>query len=105
ALGLEFSPALVQGEPRAVKIGFEYVFSVDDVETTDESLGPEKPKKEAPRVGEIGGVLLLASTETPLPGIVVTVVDGLGMEYEAVTDAEGKWRIENMAPGTYDLEI
>lgn len=107
ALGLKFSPALVKGEPRAVKIGFEYVFKIDDVEKASgtETDTPAASEQAAPRVGEIGGVLLLASTESPLPGVSVTVIDGLGMEYEALTDAEGKWRIEAMAPGVYQLKI
>lgn len=104
ALGLKFSPALVKGEPRAVKIGFEYVFKIEDAEKADSGVAAES-EREVPRVGEIGGVLLLASTDAPMPGVNVTVVDGLGMEYEALTDASGKWRLLAMAPGVYQLKI
>lgn len=103
ALGLKFSPALVKGEPRAVKIGFEYVFKIDEAEKSQEGAPDEEP--EAPRVGEIGGQLLLDSNQAPFPGVTVTVVDGLGMEYLATTDDEGKWRIEAMAPGVYQIKI
>jgi TonB family protein len=103
AQGLKFSPALVKGVPRAVRIGFEYVFELAQVEAPPE--GEEKAGEALPQVGEIGGVLLLASTESPLPGVAVVLIDALGMKYETVTDAEGKWLFENMTAGAYRLKI
>ena len=100
ALGLKFSPALVDGVPRTVRIGFEYVFKIDEVAKPDEA-----PEEEQLRVGEIGGVLLLSGTETPLPGVEVIVTDALGMNYSVVTDAAGNWRLQAMAPGIYQVKI
>ncbi len=98
ALQLKFSPALVEGKPRPVRIGYQYSFTVDETEQL-------VPQEEAPKVGELGGRLLISDTETPLPGASVTAVDALGNEYPALTDAEGNWRITALLPGIYELHI
>ena len=95
---LVFSPALVEGLPRAVRIGYQYSFTIDE----SEQLPAEQ---EAPKVGELAGTVLISATESPLPGATVTAVDALGNVYPTTTDAEGKWRIEALTPGTYELHI
>jgi TonB family protein len=103
ALGLKFSPAQVNGAARTVRIGFEYVFKIEQAEEVPVEESSAEP--EAPRVGEIGGTLLLSGTDTPLPGIKIVLTDGLGMKYEVLTDVEGKWLLGAMAPGVYKVEV
>src|SRR5690606_21717242 len=83
ALQLKFSPALVEGMPRAVRIGFRYSFTQDEVPA---------PTPDVPALGEIGGELLLSESEQPFPGANVVLVDALGNEYSITTDQQGRWR-------------
>lgn len=106
ARGLKFNPATVDGEPRAVRIGFEYVFEIDEVQSTEDEGSASRPdENDAPRVGEIGGIIRLSGTDAPLPGVNVVVIDGLGTKYEASTDADGMWALGAMTPGVYDVRI
>lgn len=97
ALKLTFTPALVDGQPRAVQIGFEYSFTIDEK--------VKEVREEAPTVGQIGGQLLLSGTETPLPGVVLVLTDALGSEYRATTDDAGRWLLEAMTPGAYRVKV
>jgi len=101
ALGLKFSPATVDGEPKSVRIGFEYAFTIEEKAAASEA--EEQP--ETPTVGEIGGTLLVAGVDAPLPGVEIQLTDGLGAVYSATSGADGKWSLEAMAPGKYQLLI
>lgn len=94
---LRFSPALVDGTARTVRILFEYRFEQKEVQkqVLEEVTGP----------GEIGGVVLLSGTETPLPGLEVRLEDGLGSVYSSVTDDDGRWRFIGMTPGSYRVFV
>ncbi len=98
ALKLKFTPALVGGEPRAVQIGFEYAFTIEE-------KVKETSPEEGPALGQMGGVLLLSGTETPLPGVTITLTDALGSEYTTTTDSEGRWVLSAMAPGKYQVRV
>lgn len=98
ALKLVFSPALVDGLPKSVRIGFQFSFTIDEVEKTPE-------EQEDAKVGDLGGTLLISATETALPGATVIVVDALGNEYPTTTDAEGKWHVAALVPGAYTVRI
>lgn len=97
ALKLRFKPATVDGVPRAVRIGFQYSFTIDE---EVKELPPEQPT-----VGQLAGRIVLSETETPLPGIPVKLVDGLGNAYPSTTDADGRFSLEGLPPGNYRLQI
>lgn len=101
ALQLQFSPALVNGQPRKVKIGYQYSFTIDQpVELPDE---PAVAPVAVP--GNFEGTILLSGSETPLPGLNVSVVDALGGQYVASTDAEGHFSIEGLPSGVYQVVV
>lgn len=93
ALLLRFRPATVDGEARAVRIGFQYSFTIDE----REEVVPE----EVPTFGQFSGQVLISGTETPLPGVEVSLVDGTGNVYPATTDAEGRFLLEGLPAGKY----
>lgn len=98
ALGLLFRPALVNGESRKVRIGFSYSFTLDEVEK-------EPEEQEEAKWGELGGQILLADSDTPLPGVQIQVQDSLGAPYSAVTDEEGRWSLAGLPAGIFDVLI
>ncbi len=97
ALKLTFKPATVDGVARSVKIPFEYTFSIEEKVV--------EPPPEAPKLGQLGGVIQVADSEQPLPGVVVVVTDALGQEYRATTDEAGHWVLESMPAGTYQVHV
>lgn len=91
---LVFEPARVDGEPRRVKIAFEYSFDP-----------PEEAASEVPERGNLEGAVLVSGPDSPLQGVPVLVRDGLGNAYNATTDEQGRFRLEGLAPGPYSIEI
>ncbi|MGC9363606.1 MAG: carboxypeptidase-like regulatory domain-containing protein [Fidelibacterota bacterium] len=54
----------------------------------------------APQLGGIRGVVIDSHTEQPLPGVNVYILDsGIG----TATDAEGRFDLEKLAPGSYHV--
>ncbi len=95
---LRFSPAIVGGVPRQVRIGFEYPFS----------QGEKNSKSKTPLVispGEISGQVLLSGPETPLPGVEIMILDPNGPPMPLVTDSEGRFYIKGLLAGTYRVQI
>jgi len=52
-----------------------------------------------------GKVLDALETENPVPGASVVIVDPLGNQYEATTETDGTYRIEEVSPGEYLFTI
>ena len=52
--------------------------------------------------GTLTGVINEASNESGLPGVNVMVK---GTYYGAASDLEGRYRIDNISPGSYDIEV
>jgi len=97
ALRFVFSPAQVNGKPVAVKIPFKYSFTLNEKLVEREI--------EAPTVGQLSGRVQVAGAETPLAGANVSIVDASGREQTSVTDADGAWRVESLAPGKYHVKV
>lgn len=77
-----FTPAEIDDHPAPIKILYRYEFVL---------------KPEVPTTGAFGGVVRDLATKAPLAGVRVVVSD-VG---EAVTDGEGKFSLEGVAPGAH----
>lgn len=59
------------------------------------------PIMAAPQLGAIGGTVIEAETEQPLPGVNVVIQ---GTTIGATTDSDGSYLIEGVEPGTYTVQ-
>ncbi len=91
-----FSPALIDDEPGAVRIRYDYAFTL---ETKVEEV--PIPEPEIPS-GVLRGQLLERGTRAPLPGMEIRL-PALGSE--AFTDAEGRFEFEAVPAGTVTIIV
>lgn len=106
AAGLKFTfePATKDGTPIPVKIRYKYSFTLTPVEP-EVPVG-EKPVKPAPvNTGNIGGALRIAGTKGPLAGAQILLTSNAGVQSGTTSDAEGRWKVEGLPSGTYQVEI
>ncbi|MBM4292290.1 MAG: TonB family protein, partial [Deltaproteobacteria bacterium] len=93
ARGFRFSPAEVDGAPAPVQISFRYEFTLQEEVVRVE---------EAREVGRLRGVVLERGTRRPLAGVTVRLTD---RALTALTDAEGAFSFDALAPGKVSVEI
>ncbi len=79
--GFVFEPAEIDGKPAAIRINYRYEFVFRDA---------------APTYGVLTGVVRLRDG-APLSGVAVALDNGAS----AVTDAEGRFHFDELAPGKY----
>ncbi len=96
-----FTPALVGGRAREVYIPFTYVFEPP----SSESPPPAVTALAAAAGGNLEGRLLIAGSEEPLPGAVVTVIAEGGIGYEAISDENGAWSLVGLPPSQYEVVV
>ena len=96
AMQFEFTPALIDGTPQPVQIGYRYVFEVKQ-ESTQKAVEIDKEKP----TGDLGGILLEKGTRKPLAGILVRIQNGP----ETISDAEGKFRIAQLPVGNTVITV
>jgi TonB family protein len=91
-----FTPARRNGEPIAARIRYRYVFEPP----------PEPVLAPLPTTGSLSGKLLTEHDGTPIvrAQISVTASDG-GETYHLETDAAGAFALEDLAPGSYRVEV
>jgi TonB family protein len=83
---LEFAPAVRDGKPVAVtKLPFTYTFT--------------------PPPSALSGRVVTLVGNHPLPGATVEVRDAAGTSRTVTTDADGAWRVDGLAAGTYHVTI
>lgn len=82
---LVFDPATRDGKPVAARTRFVYRFT--------------------PPAAVLAGRVLAAGTDAPLAGATITVRDAAGAEQHATTGADGRWRIEGLAAGSYHVTV
>jgi TonB family protein len=107
---LRFEPATVDGIPRSVRIGFSFEFTAPELlRVSAEEPAPPEPTQagQAAEVaaGQLSGRILLAGADTPLPGILVRVVDDAGSVRAASTDQDGRFTLPGLPPGYYSVEV
>jgi TonB family protein len=96
ALKFKFKPATRDGVPFAVKIKYNYAFTLKVVEA---------PPPPPPTHGEVAGLLYIAGTETPLAGAEIIVVGPSGQEQRVTTDATGAFKLPQLPPGKYKVKV
>ena len=92
--GFRFSPAEFDGVPAAVRIGYVYHFVLDR-----KKLITEIPAVD-PDAGAIKGEVLEAGTRRAVPGSEV-ILGKVGLT--AVANAEGRFTLADVPPGTHEL--
>ncbi len=107
AAGLKFTfePATKDGKPIPVKIRYKYSFTLTPVEPEAPPDGEEPVKPAAVNTGNIGGVLRIAGTKGPLAGAQILLTSNAGVQSGTTTDADGRWKVEGLPAGTYQVAI
>ncbi|MGE0322458.1 MAG: TonB-dependent receptor [Polyangiaceae bacterium] len=105
ALEFVFEPATKDGKPIPAKIRYKYSFTLTPAEP--DKPGPDAPPKkpDLPTTGNIGGSLRIAGTKGPLAGAQILITSNAGIQTGTTSDGQGKWKIEGLPPGKYDVEI
>lgn len=99
ALEFVFEPATRDGQPVAAKILYKYSFTLKEAPAS-----PDAPPAK-PTTGNLGGVMTIAGSTTPLAGASVTLIGPDGAERKTTTDAAGHWSFEGLQPGKYKVKI
>ncbi|MEZ4224369.1 MAG: TonB-dependent receptor [Polyangiaceae bacterium] len=94
AMKFEFEPATRDGKPIAARILYKYSFTL-------KAAPPTQQPKQKPTVGNLGGTLRIAETNTALAGAELVVVGPDGQQRRVVTDESGGWMLEGVPPGAY----
>ena len=81
-----FEPAEIDGKPGPIRLLYRYEFVL---------------KVEAPTTAILAGQVRDRRTKRPLPGVVVEV-EGAG---RAITDADGRFRFDGIAPGPHAVNL
>ncbi len=97
ALKFRFSPAERDGKAVPVQILYKYAFTLKEVKAAT----PEA----APTVGNLGGRIFIAATDVPLAGAKLMVTGPNQQSFESLTDAQGKWELVGLAPGSYSVQV
>jgi len=94
-LKFHFTPATRDDKPIAAKVLYRHEFKLEPV------AAPPPP----PTTGNLVGRLLLANTEAPVVGADVLLTGPANDEHHLTTDADGRWRLENLPPGAYKVHV
>jgi TonB family protein len=97
ALKFRFKPAMRGDQPVAVKIPYQYSFTLTEVEKTAPAT--------APTTGNLTGRIRLSETEAAVAGAQVTITLPEGSERRLTTDADGRFRVDAVPPGKYRVRI
>jgi TonB family protein len=101
ALKFRFDPATRDGKAVPVRILYKYSFTLK--EAPKPAPGAPGQPAAAPKLGNLGGWLRIAGTNVPLAGADVVIKTPDGRTLTALTDAQGHWQLERLAPGQYRI--
>jgi TonB family protein len=96
AMQFEFEPATRDGVPVPVRIPYRLSFTITEV---------EKPVQAPATTGNLSGLVKIQGLETPLAGATVVVTGPDGVPRTITTDADGKWSLEGLPPGSYKVHL
>jgi TonB family protein len=99
ALQFVFEPASRDGKPFKAYIKYKYSFTL-----TPAQPEPSVTAAPPPVVGNLGGVVRIGGAEVPLAGADVNITGPDGFNEHRMTDAEGRWEIDGLKPGSYKVK-
>jgi TonB family protein len=101
---LVFEPAKKpDGTPFAARIRYRYTFTQEKAPTPEAPI--QGAEEVAPEAAGLRGVVLTSVGDVPLAGATITARGPNGDVSQRSTDAEGRFDLEGVAPGTYSLRI
>ena len=95
ALKFKFTPGTRDGTPAPFVIPYRYSFT----------LTPVAVEAPAPTSGNLGGIVRLADTNSPLAGALVTLTLPDGSTQQITTDEAGKWQAKGVPAGHYKVHV
>ena len=99
---LRFEPAIVEGEPIAQAIEFNYGFFE---EVAQESSTYDAESNEEARPPMLTGQVVTMGNRRPLEATEVVVFDSQGTRHSNVTDAEGRFQFAKLADGEAKVSV
>lgn len=97
ALQFKFAPATRDGVAVPSVIPYRYSFTL--------TPAPAAEAPPAPTTGNLTGAVLLAESNSPLAGALVTLTLPSGSTRQITTDEAGRWQASALAPGVYRVHV
>ncbi|HWZ88465.1 MAG TPA: TonB family protein, partial [Polyangiaceae bacterium] len=98
ALKFKYKPATRDGVAIVAITLYRYAFTLTP-------KAPAEAAPPAPTTGNLGGIVRLADTNSPLAGALVTLTLADGSKQQITTDEAGKWQAKDLPAGHYKVHI
>lgn len=95
-----FRPATRDGKAVPSRILYAYKFEMKEAPPPAQDTPPP-----APKVGALSGVVRLSAGDAAMPGARVAITSPDGRKLELTTDAEGRWAVTDLPPGSYAVSV
>lgn len=97
----EWQPATRGGVPVAAVTLIAYEFKAPK----PEEVAAPPPVVAAPKTGQLTGILKIEGGDAPLAGAELLIRDAAGTERRLTSDAQGRFKLEDLPPGKYTVQV